>query len=366
MCPDWFPFSAGLAQTTMEMAYDLEKKGHEVKIVVAKDKAIEDKGLQLIPIPYLFRLLGRNPIIAPVYYYNKLQKEIAWCDKICLVSYMYEMNSRIVIWKKLGLVKKPLIHFYMGSLEKEGVRFLSIPTRMAKQAWDATLGNIMFSWVDLTISNSQPTINYIHRMYNVPKKKLQYIPTAINLKEYNKSRLNNKRIIFIGRLIENKGVHHFEEILDIIPEEWKFTIIGDGPMNTYVKDLEEQFPQVEFLGKVPHSTVKKYLGISDINILPTYAEGSPRAVIESSASGVPSISFAVGDVETIVEKPFAIKDFNIKEFKEQLQKLIKDETLRKQAGERAYKLIHAHQDHKIVFKQIEETLEQIQNEREKN
>ena len=318
-CPDWFPYSAGLAQSCLEICEGLKRQGHEVRIVVAKEEGLESKGMDIVPVPYFFRLLGRNPISFGLW--KNIKRHVDWAEKICLFSYMYELNARVVLYRKLGLFNKPLIHFYRGSLEP--VPNLSLVTRVAKGVWDLTGGRMMFSWTDKTISNSKPTVDYIRNRYGI-KKQLKYIPTAIDLKEYTTSSLDNKRVLFVGRLIENKGVKHFKDILETIPLDWKFTIIGDGPLRSEIEHLKKEFKQIEFLGKVSHRKVKQMLSKSDILVLPTYAEGSPRAVIEASASGVPSISFDVGDVSSLLPREIRCEIGDISRFCTLLKRAIGD------------------------------------------
>lgn len=312
ICPDWFPYSAGLAQSALEITKGLKEQGHQIRIITAQDQGLDAKGMDVIGIKYLFRLLSRSPIIYN--YWNKINKHISWADEICLFSYMYEMNSRIVIYKKIGLFDKPITHFYRGSLEREGTEFLSWPIRIAKEVWDQTLGRIMFTWTNKTISNSKPTIKYITKKYGISKDKLSYVPTGIETNKYKISTLNNKRIIFVGRLIENKGIKHFEEIVKAIPENWKFAIIGNGPLEKKVRELNKKYKQIEFVGKIPHEAVIDYLEKSDLLVLPSYAEGSPRAVIEASASGIPCIAFNVGDVSSFLPSNTRIPLGNIERF----------------------------------------------------
>ena len=93
-CPDWFPFSAGLAQSCYELCKEFQKHGHKVKVVVAKDKNLDKKDLDVIELLYIARILGRNPLVFNLF--EKVKKEIEWCDVVCLFSYMFEINSRIV------------------------------------------------------------------------------------------------------------------------------------------------------------------------------------------------------------------------------------------------------------------------------
>lgn len=355
VCPDWFPFSAGLAQSCYDICKQLESRDHTVKIIVAKDPNVDKKGLDVIEIPYLIRLIGRNPVVCG--FWKKIRKHIEWSDSVCLFSYMYLMNAQIVKMRKKGKFDKPLIHFYRGSLESNSLKHLSTITKFAKKIYDATYGKIMFTDVDLTISNSEPTLDVIKERYNVADEKLKYIPSALNVNNFPKWSKEHKRVVFIGRLIDNKGIGLFENIIKQIPVDWKFTIIGSGPMIKEVLTLAKKYEQIEYKGKITHSKTKEMLSKSDILVLPTFAEGSPRVVIEASACGVPSISFNVGDVVNTIPKGagYAIDPFDIDKFCSRLKELIEDADKRQKMGIAARKYAQSI-DWEKIYPKIEAAL----------
>jgi glycosyltransferase involved in cell wall biosynthesis len=191
--------------------------------------------------------------------------------------------------------------------------------------------------------------------YDVQESKMTYIPNSINIQEYKKSNLKNKRILFTGRLIENKGVKFFSQIIKEIPLEWTFTIIGDGPMRRDVEILANQYKNIEYLGRIPKSEINQLLSKTDILILPTFAEGSPRVVLEAAASGVPSVVFDVGDVPVILDNNkngFIIKRYDINEFIDKMRQLIIHPKLRKDKGIAARKYAEKNLDWKVNYKKM--------------
>jgi glycosyltransferase involved in cell wall biosynthesis len=249
---------------------------------------------------------------------------------------MFEMNARVSLWRKLGFIKKPVVLMYRGSLEDDVLKHLSKTTRIAKKTYDKTLGAAVFKCSDFIISNSKPTLEIIEKKYKIEKNKMSYISNSVNVHEYKKSTQNNKRVLFVGRLIENKGIKFFQKIVEKIPKNWKFTIIGDGPMHSYVEKINQKYKNIEYLGKLPKNEVNKIISKTDILVLPTFAEGSPRVVLEACASGVPSIAFDVGDVKTILnndENGYIIPKYNIDIFVKKLEELIDDRKLRRKKGE---------------------------------
>ncbi|MGV8169068.1 MAG: glycosyltransferase family 4 protein [Candidatus Nanoarchaeia archaeon] len=358
ICPDWFPSISGFGTSAYEFASRLKKEGHQVKIITPHQKNLDKKSLDVTSVKVLVNPLKRNPLVFGLY--NKIKKSD--CEVILLYSYMFEMNARVALYKKLGLIKKPIILMYRGSLEKDVLPLLNWKTRTAKKAYDSTLARLLFKNVDHTISNSKPTLKTIQELYKIKNQKLTYIPNAVNVKTFSVSKQNNKRVIFIGRLIENKGIKFFSKIAEQIPSDWTFTIVGDGPLRKEVLALEKKYKNVEFKGQLNHEQTKKILSKSDILILPTFAEGSPRAILEACASGVPSVSFDVGDVSELLKdnkNGYAIKKYDLEEFVKKMCFLITKNKERQTKGKNARAYAEKNLDWDVVYKQMTNTISKI-------
>jgi glycosyltransferase involved in cell wall biosynthesis len=109
------------------------------------------------------------------------------------------------------------------------------------------------------------------------------------------------RILFIGRLSEQKGVDLLVDAAALLRQPSHVRIVGDGPLRAELKarasskDCEVQW---EFLGH--RNDVQALLSEADIVVLPSRWEGHSIAVLEAMASGKPVIATAIkGNIETI-------------------------------------------------------------------
>ena len=176
ICPDWFPSISGFGTSCYEFAKKAETE-HEITILTPSQKNLDKKGLNVISVPKLFNLIGRNPFVLGLY--RKIQKSDY--DVILLYSYMFEMNARVSLWRRLGFIKKPVVLMYRGSLEDDVLKHLSKTTRIAKKTYDKTLGAAVFKYSDFIISNSKPTLEIIEKKYKIEENKIIYIPNSINV-----------------------------------------------------------------------------------------------------------------------------------------------------------------------------------------
>lgn len=113
---------------------------------------------------------------------------------------------------------------------------------------------------------------------------------------------NKKYIIYVGNIIKIKGS---DLLIDIFSSLYKkndnveMLIIGDGDLENELVDKAKQYDlysKVHFLGRLPHKQLYKYIGVSDVFILPSRNEGWPCVVNEAIACGVPVVGSDVGGI----------------------------------------------------------------------
>ncbi|MFZ3587679.1 glycosyltransferase family 4 protein [Bacillus sp. DJP31] len=116
---------------------------------------------------------------------------------------------------------------------------------------------------------------------------------------------NKKVIIYSGRLVELKGVHHLIAALKQLKEirnDWVCWIVGSGDKSAELKvqskvmGLDEE---ILFFGK--RDDIPYLLANSDIFVLPSLLENQPLSVIEAQIAGKAIIVSDVGGLPEIVE-----------------------------------------------------------------
>jgi spore coat protein SA len=126
---------------------------------------------------------------------------------------------------------------------------------------------------------------------------------------------DKKIIMYVGRLIEMKGVHHLlaamPEIAAQIPNAMLLVVggayYGSQRTTSYVKQLHrlsgrltEQ--QVRFIPYVPHTEIADWFRLADVLVVPSNANEAFGLVnVEAMASGVPVVATRVGGMKEIIE-----------------------------------------------------------------
>jgi glycosyltransferase involved in cell wall biosynthesis len=157
-----------------------------------------------------------------------------------------------------------------------------------------------------TIVLNKDDYNFFSKFYKEFEKKLflvhgSGIDTATFSPNYEKSKRFSNKILFVGRLLIDKGVQEFvdaSEILKISHPEIQMLIAGDLDKSNPASINESQVLNwkskinLKFLGQV--EDMSSLYNSVDICVLPSYREGLPTAMAEAASCGLPVI---VTDVE---------------------------------------------------------------------
>lgn len=151
------------------------------------------------------------------------------------------------------------------------------------------------------------------------------------------------RVIFAGRMVEDKGVLDFIRAAEILRPKYEgkveFVLCGFLSTNPYAvkkEDLDRlcDGEYIKYLGF--RSDMPEQFGKSDIMCFPSYyREGVPKAVLDASAAGLPIITCdSIGCRDTVKDgvNGFLVSPKSPKEVAEKLDILLSDENLRRKMG----------------------------------
>lgn len=163
------------------------------------------------------------------------------------------------------------------------------------------------------------------------KENIIRIPPGVDLNVFVPGKkTENVQLIYFGGLRKYKRPEYalkvYEELNSEIPN-LKLIVTGDGPQLSKMKDyLKDKSCNIEFLGKVDLNRLSKVIRESWINLHFSVTEGWGYSILESSASGTPTIALKVpGVVDTLKDdfNGFLVNDIN--DFKNKILYIVKDE-----------------------------------------
>lgn len=140
------------------------------------------------------------------------------------------------------------------------------------------------------------------------------VPTDIDSVLFAKNRQEIRHLLgiddndfvvgYIGRLSEEKGVKYLIEACRVLYKSGvnlKVLIIGDGHQKLELQQLVEESglrDEIIFVGF--QKEMENWLPVIDLFVLPSLTEGTPMALLEAMAFGIPVVASSVGGVPHVI------------------------------------------------------------------
>lgn len=207
------------------------------------------------------------------------------------------------------------------------------------------------------------------------RNKIHHLPIGVYLDQFTrvpalKARAKNSKVqvLMVASIVPRKGVH---VALDAMSQLSKFdvsvslTIVGskrEKYEDYYVKvrDKAGRLDNVELLGW--SDDVVALLKMSDIVILPSSAEGTPRSLVEAMAAARPVIASRVGGIPSLIQDGVTgilVEQNDPVGLSEAIYSLAKDDVRRSHMGMAAREYAKANHDFRIHMELLEQHLHAV-------
>ena len=168
------------------------------------------------------------------------------------------------------------------------------------------------------IVNSNYMKNELQRLFGLPFEKINVVPNGVNInlfsgieRDYDFRRKfamdNEKIILFIGRLVYEKGIQHLISAMPKILDNYhdsKLIIAGKGGM---IDELKAQVDalglgsKVYFTGYLASKDVQRMYKCADVSVFPSTYEPFGIVALEAMLSGTPVVVSDIGGLNEIVD-----------------------------------------------------------------
>ena len=156
---------------------------------------------------------------------------------------------------------------------------------------------------------------------------------------------------YVGRLVPEKGLLDLLQALGHVKANWRWLIVGSGPLETPLRQRAQEMGvagQLVWVGPVSHEEVPRYLHAMDALVLPSltttqWKEQFGHVLIEGMACGVPVIGSSSGAIpEVIGDAGRIFGEGQVNELAAHLQTLHDDVALRAALGRRGRERVLEH------------------------
>ncbi len=230
-------------------------------------------------------------------------------------------------------------------------------------------------------------VSHVRWAFGLPGDKLVMVPNGVNVEVYAKAERDDlsqfrskfalpeeKIVLFVGRLVHEKGVH---VLVNAVPKivgkaNAKFIIVGNGYMKEQLSSLVKNIGlahKVMFTGFVDDETLRKLQKCADVSVVPSLFEPFGIVALEAMAAKSPVVVSDTGGLSEIVEHDVTgVKVYadNPDSLAWGITKVLQDESYANWIKANAYKRVQEKYDWDKIAQQTKAIYEAVINERSKS
>lgn len=293
----------GVVTSVRNLTEELEKKGHEVRILTVSEKLRSHKD-------------------GNVYYIKSVPLGIVYPDVRMPISYRHRYLRELINWKPdvihsqceyfsyqfAGYISKktaaPIVHTY-HTLYEQYVTYI-FPSQRIGAYFVGILSKLRLRKAEAIVAPTQK-VEAVLKNYGIHNP-IHVVPSGIALEQHQNRITEEERksqrkalgipedhtvLLNLGRLGTEKNLSELIDLFSIaLTQNPKLTllIVGDGPAR---KDLEELAKRLDiadhviFTGMVEPSQVHKYYQLGDIFVSASSSETQGLTYLEAAANGLP-------------------------------------------------------------------------------
>ncbi len=210
--------------------------------------------------------------------------------------------------------------------------------------------------------------------YSVPEEKIDVISMGCDLSnfspEYRDETLfgnrGRKSIVFVGRLVERKGVTYLIDAMEQIDAD--LYIVGTGPEEQALKEQAKRIPgKIHFLGTKNHHELPAIYASADVCVFPSIRasdgteEGFGLVILEAMASGTPVVASKSGGIVDIIEdgvNGLLAQEKDVKQLSECINSVLNDRELSQRIIEKACETAKRY-DYAFIGKRFSDILDEV-------
>ena len=358
--PYFHPHIGGVESYVLALSKELMKKGHDVTVyttLLPNTKENENvEGVNVKRIKPLFTLL-KTPVTPSI--------KISGYDIVHAHS-----PPPFHSYSAARFCKKNKIPFVLTyHCDPELPSFFG---RIISWMYTKTFGSYTLKNADRIIVSTKTYAATSRAMW---KHEPAVIPSAVDINEFNpevdcravreKHNLNGNVVLFVGRLVEHKGLEYL--IRSARNVDAKYLIVGEGELRDKLGNLVKKLgvkDKIIFTGKVSNAELPKYYAASDVFVLPSVArlEAFGLVIAEAMASGKPVIVSDIPGVREVITdnvEGVLVPPMDEKMLGEKINILLSNPEMRKSMGEKGRKKVEEKFSWDKVIVEIEKVYEEV-------
>ncbi len=336
--PCYPPNLGGVEIHTQNLARRLAKR-HEVCVVTSsgQDEKLRVMEVPSLPIPYSPIPLKFPSIRAEIYHSHIPSPFFAWeVHRRGLRPHVVTYHNDVVVPERLNGFKIPR---RIGEVVEKINENVTLPILESADAIIAT-------------TKSYAKTSPILQQFNV-----EIVPNAVEVERYEYCEDKGNYVIFVGRLVEYKGLGTLIEAMGIVQREIdaRLVVVGDGEDRDRFERLAKDVGvEAEFLGRVEERRKIELIKRAKILVLPSKSrlEAFGIVLLEAMACGTPVIGSDIAGVGEIAREGGMVFH-DVYDLAEKIAKLLENDRLARYLGKKGRRAVEERYDWGKVIERIE-------------
>ena len=283
-------------------------------------ETIKKNGFQIIVLASKDNYVEKLKVIVDEFHEIKLDSSgINPFKDSYLIYQLYTLIKKIKPYAIFNFTIKPVIYGTLAAKLAKGIPVVNTITGLGTAFLSEGLANKVakllykytFNNSHLIFFQNQDDQKFFKEINIIKKDNTQLIPgSGVDLEKFKpviKTKSDNIKILFIGRIIADKGIYELIEAASIIKKEYSnitFILLGMVGVKNRTSITKNEVDDWVDNGLIEYISfkddVRNFISDSDLIVLPSYREGTPKTLLEAASMGRPIIATDVPGCREVV------------------------------------------------------------------
>jgi glycosyltransferase involved in cell wall biosynthesis len=364
----------------------LRSAGHDVRVFTSSYRGLGNQTIGGVPV-YRFRYSPKRweDLTHDEMAMDRIKRSIRY--KFLLINYL--LCGTVAAWRLCRRERFDIIHVHWplphSLFGYAAARASDAPTVISFHGAELMVVNNVvrlarpfLHWAIRTAgavtANSTHTVKAIQKIYDRPVNIIPFGTAAGAYSESDQPKSDGtKQLLFVGRLVERKGLPHLIDALGILAKHMPvhLNIVGSGPEEPRLKELARDRgleQSITFHGRISPDELSRHYSRCDAFVLPAIVdsrgdtEGLGVVIIEAMSFRRPVVASGVGGIVDLVidgKTGLSVPEKDSPALAEAIARVLTDPDLAQRLGRAGYEHVQQNYSWPAIIKRLDDLYREL-------